>query len=107
MTVCLPAPSVSHGLHITNSLSARRRRVQEAAGLPFKADSIYTESHQRPGGSSVSNEQLVFECLSRKFMTDYSQRLNLSYIFFIIILLFHKRRINKSSLINSYQSEYL
>lgn len=69
---CLPRParppassSVSHGLHITNSLSATRSLIKEAAGLPFKADSIYTASHQRPSGSSVSNEQLVFECLTQ------------------------------------------
>lgn len=62
---CLPASSVSHGLHITNSLSATKSLIKEAAGLPFKADSIYTASHQRPSGSSVSNEQLVFKCLTQ------------------------------------------
>lgn len=65
MTVCLPASSVSHGLHITNSLSATQSLMKEAAGPPFKADSIYTASHETPGGSSVSNEQLVFKCLSQ------------------------------------------
>lgn len=29
------------------------------------ADSIYTASHQWPSGSSVSNEQLVFKCLTQ------------------------------------------
>lgn len=62
---CLPASSVSHGLHITNSLSATKSLIKEAVGLPFKADSIYTASHQWPSGSSVSNEQLVFKCLTQ------------------------------------------
>lgn len=34
MTVCLPASSVSHGLHITNSLSATKSLIKEAVGLP-------------------------------------------------------------------------
>lgn len=46
MTACLPASSVSHGLHITNSLSATQSLIKEAVGLPFKADSIYTASHR-------------------------------------------------------------
>ncbi len=65
MTACLPASSVSHGLHITNSLSAAKSLIKEAVGLPFKADSIYTASHQWPSGSSVSNEELVFKCLTQ------------------------------------------
>lgn len=62
---CLPASSVSHGLHITNSLSAAKSLIKEAVGLPFKADSIYTASHQWPSGSNISNEQLVFKCLTQ------------------------------------------
>lgn len=65
MTVCLPASSVSHGLHITNSLSATQSLIKEAVGLPFKADSTYPASHQWPSGSSISNEQLVFNCLTQ------------------------------------------
>lgn len=31
MTACLPASSVSHGLHITNSLSATQSLIKEAS----------------------------------------------------------------------------
>lgn len=64
MTACLPASSVSHGLHITKKSSVLPRTLsRRPLGCLLKADSIYTASHQRPSVSSVSNEQLVL-CLT-------------------------------------------